>query len=266
MNRIGFLRNKDSIYFVIIIFLFIAGYSFFFTSRLWMPPGSDVRYFTNLNEEVNWGSRTVKIIRWDYCNKSKIMEVELDVANKEYDGKNVYDFEALEYGGEELSVKKIVEEADWIVLQISGLPKRWSEVSLRMFVEGTNEDRLKLYTNVKNVNKVEKIAEKDINGYRVGRFEKEVLNYQNEINDKNKQIESLTTEIENIQAEMARLEDGKTYQTELQIEATNEKISEANIKMISNQEKIVELQEEIAEINKRIEMVKLQINEVLNSD
>lgn len=266
MNKVGFFRNKDSIYFVIIIFLFIAGYAFFFTSRLWMPPGSDVRYLTNLNEDVKWGNRTVKIIRWDYCDKSKTMEVELDVENTEYDGKNSYDFEALEYGGKELKIKKIVEEADWLVIQISDLPKRWSEVSLRMFVAGTDEDRLKLYTNIKAVNKVENIVEKDINGYRVGRFETEILNYQNEVDEKNKDISELTTEIENIQAEIARLEESKTYQTELQIEATNEKISEANLKLVSNQEKIVSLQEEITEINKRIEMVQLQINEVLGID
>lgn len=266
MNKVGFFRNKDSIYFVIIIFLFIAGYLFFFTSRLWMPPGSDVRYLTNINEDVNWGSRTVRIIRWDYCDENKIMEVELDVENSEYDGKNSYDFEALEYGGKELKIKKIVEEADWIVIQISELPKKWSEVSLRMFVAGTDEDRLKLYTNIKAVNKVEKIVEKDINGYRAGRFEAEIINYQAEIDSKNKEISELTTEIENIQAEIARLESSKTYQTEIQIEATNEKISEANVKMVSNQEEIVTLQEEIAEINKRIEMVQLQINEVLSSD
>lgn len=266
MNKIGFFRNKDSIYFVIIIFLFIAGYAFFFTSRLWMPPGSDVRYLTNLNEDVNWGNRTIQIIRWDYCDESKTMEVELDVENSEFDGKNSYDFEALEYGGKELKIKKIVEEADWIVIQISELPKRWSEVSLRMFVAGTDSDKLKLYTNIKAVNKVEQVVEKDINGYRVGRLEAEILNYQNEVADKNKEISELTAEIENIQAEISRLEESKTYQTEIQIEATNEKISDANTKLISNQEKIMDLQEEIEEINKRIEMVQLQINEVLGSD
>lgn len=260
-------KIKSSISFILVVFLFIGGYTFFFTSRYWMPVGSDAERLTKLNVVNAWDDdREVTIIRWDYCEKSSSMEVELDIKNLSFDGNNTYDFSAVESINGKMKVETVLEEADWVIIRLTELPKRWSEISLRIDKQEPDEDdtTLKVYTNVNDVNRVEQIIDKDINGYRKGRFEMQLAAYQKQISDVENEIQSKTEYIEEIQGEIARLETEKQYQTEEQKAETDKLIADANSRMASEQEAIVKLQDEIVEVNERIAMLQRQMEEVLN--
>ena len=144
-------RNKDAIRFFIIIFFFVGGYVFFFSSTYWMPTSADASYLTKIGVTNSWEDREVTINRWQYSETQQLMEIDLDVANKSYDGINKYKFSAMDLKGNKLKCDVMIEEDDWIILRISGIPKRWSDVSLRMEMPDGTGDRLKLYTNVVDV-------------------------------------------------------------------------------------------------------------------
>ena len=170
MNTINFKKNKESIRFFIIIFFFVGGYAFFFSSMYWMPASVDASYLTKVGIENTWNNRHITITRWDYSEEQGVMEVELSVENKSYDGKNTYDFSAVDLRGRKLTIDTQVTDTDWIVLQIKDIPNKWSDISLRMEVAGEDKERLKLYTNINDVNKVKRIKSLNRIGYLQKRF------------------------------------------------------------------------------------------------
>ena len=195
MNTINFKKNKESIRFFIIIFFFVGGYAFFFSSMYWMPASVDASYLTKVGIENTWNNRHITITRWDYSEEQGVMEVELSVENKSYDGKNTYDFSAVDLRGRKLTIDTQVTDTDWIVLQIKDIPNKWSDISLRMEVAGEDKERLKLYTNINDVNKVKRIKSLNRIGYLQKRFESEICNYKKGVEHKQGEIKILNQEI-----------------------------------------------------------------------
>ena len=258
MNKINFKKNKESIRFLLIIFFFIGGYVFFFSSMYWMPASVDASYLTRVGKETTWNDRNVTITRWEYSEKQNLMEVELSVENKSYDGKNKYDFSAVDLRGRKLKAETVIEDADWIVLQLKEIPEKWSDVSLRMEIAGADKERLKLYTNINEVAKVEKIETLSRSGYLKKRFEGEIENYQTSVSEKQKKIETLQGEIGEVRKEIERITESKLYQTDKQKQESDSLISDANSTISTKEKQIATLQSEIEEINKRIEMKEKQ--------
>lgn len=253
-DRISIKRNKDVIRFFIIIFFFVGGYVFFFSSTYWMPTSADASYLTKIGVTNSWEDREVTINRWQYSETQQLMEIDLDVANKSYDGINKYKFSAMDLKGNKLKCDVMIEEDDWIILRISGIPKRWSDVSLRMEMPDGNGERLKLYTNVVDVEKVAELKSMDRNGYMAQKFNIEISNMQKEVEADNKQIDKLNNEIAEVQKEIERINKEKIYQTDKEKTESDSLIAEANSTITSKQKDIQELMADIDEINKRIDM------------
>lgn len=264
MNTINFKKNKESIRFFIIIFFFVGGYAFFFSSTYWMPASVDASYLTRLGIENTWNDRQVIINRWDYSEEQSLMEVELSVENKSYDGKNTYDFSAVDLRGKRLTVKIQVADPDWIVLQIKDVPDKWSDISLRMDMAGDDRERLKLYTNINDVDKVKGIENLDRTGYLQKRFESEVTNYSKEMEKKKNEIEKLQQEIAEVEKEIDRLTEAKLYQTDKQKQESDTLIADAQSTISSKEKQINTLNGEIEEINQRIEMKERQKADLTN--
>ena len=148
----------------------------------------------------------------------------------------------------------MIEEDDWIILRISGIPKRWSDVSLRMEMPDGNGERLKLYTNVVDVEKVAELKSMDRNGYMAQKFNIEISNMQKEVEADNKQIDKLNNEIAEVQKEIERINKEKIYQTDKEKTESDSLIADANSTIASKQKQIQELIADTDEINKRIEM------------
>ena len=262
-EKYSFHQKKGNLRFFLILFVFTGGYLFFFTSNAWMPAGSSANALTPPGQETVWNGRTVSVTRWDYCEKSSVMEVELDIRNTAYDGQNTYRYSALEKLGGKLSVSVILEEGDWVILRITDLPKRWSEVSLRMDMAEHAESAglLKLYTNVNDVNRGSSIEERDRDGYRKVRFETQIQTYQNMIGSLQDEIRDLENEKQEISRETARLQEGRQYETLEQQRATDQAVAEAESKYKSAEAEIAEKRAEITEMNERIVLTQKQMEE-----
>ena len=262
IDKIQLRKNKESLSFIIIIFLLTGGYLFFFTSTLWMPPSADASYLTPVGKEVIWDDRTITINRWQYSKEQQEMEVEIMVDNKSYDGKNKYTFSAVELRGNKLKTAVKVSDEDWIVVQIKDIPRRWSDVSLRMNVDGKNTTTLKLYTNLNDVSNVKKIESLDYVGYKNKRFSNEILIYEKEIKDNQKQQDNLRNENNEITKEIKKIQQEKVYQTDFQKQDSDSKIAEAQNDITNNEKIINDLDGDINEIRQRIEMTKKQIQDL----
>lgn len=263
-QSVSIKSKRGTLMFRFFIFLFIGGYIFFFTSKLWMPTAGDATMLTKIGTSTTWNDREVTLLRWQYAPDQKRMEVELSVANKKFDGINSYKYEAVESNGSVLETKVIIEDPDWIIVQIEGVSKKFSEVSFRMISteEDSNVETLKFYTNTNDVSRVDKLDVKTRNGYLVNRYEEEIANYQSEIDDLTSQISENKSQIKEIKKEISRLQSKKDYETEEEVTETNTLINEARSSMENLQSKNEKNETQIAEYKERISNLQEKKNSI----
>lgn len=265
MNSYFWKKIKGNIQFIVPVTIILFGYIFFFTSNYWMPIGSNVSYFTKPGYKQEWNNREITLIRWDYCEQDQSMEIELDIQNNSFDGINKYIVSATDMNEGYIDIAKVVEEPDWIIVKLSNVPKRWSEISLRLMMNEEDEDPCKVYTNIKKVKHVKTLGQKDITGYRINRFNLEIENYQNEIKNIEEEKDKINKSTQNITEEINRLLEQEKFQTDQQKEETDSVINNARSQINSNNETIQGLEVKIAEINRRIEKTKEKIKELNDS-
>jgi hypothetical protein len=256
------LNNKNA-GFYIIIFLFIAGYVLFFSSYRWMPVGIAANLQTKLGQIKQFNGRQITLLRWDYCKKQNTMEVELNIQNSSFDGKNKYNYLSMDKAGNNASIKTVLEEPDWVILQIKNIPHRWSEMVLRVGMKSSKAQYLKFYTNINDVNKVKKITVKTRAAYLKGRFKRTIDMYYIQIEHAYKNIEKNQKERKEILQEISRLKESEKYQTTSQKEETESSINEADSRFKEDREKINNLYKKITEIHSKIDLTKKEMNEVL---
>ena len=257
-------RNRN-IFFSIVLFLFIGGYTVFFTSRFWLRIPVQSGNATKIGTTVDWNDREVKLIRWEYSKQQNEMEVELDITNKRYDGINRYKFSAVDLNGNPLYVDKIIEEDDWIVLQIKDLPSRWSDISLRMDMPKESEDTtLKLYSSLQDVKKVGKIEKRSRTEYKVLRCDSQIADYNKKIQKAEQKQGKLNRENLRIDDKIAELKEKETYQTDEEKENTEQLISDAESQKQMNTDEMEELKNKVTEYQQRVSNIEKQKEKIAN--
>jgi len=255
-------KRKGNLALFGIVFFFIAGYIFFFSSTMWMPSNLAASLQTPLKENVQWGERTLQIRRWDYCETEQVMEVEIDMDNKSFDGKNHYQYSAINRNNDQLKVVKMIEDSDWIVLRIENVTDNFGEISLRMDMMGEPDDNtLKLYTNVNAVKRVKNLEKRDRKGYQLLRLQRDTESYQKEISTLEKKKKSLLEKNQRMQDEINHLQSEESYQTEEMKAEQTDKINEIQSEISANQDEIQSYDLQLKEKRERIELIKKQMTQ-----
>lgn len=259
----------ETLYFVSVFVLFIAGYLFFFTSNYWMPVSSSATAYTEVGRELSWNGKGVTLTRWDYCEKDQLMEVEIDIRNLAYDGQNRYQFSAQSRSGKQITVTPIIEDEDWIILHLVDVPERWSEILLWMDQKEYSDQTagaLKLFTNINDVNEVDRIETKDWAGYRKQRFENQITLYQDQIAEYQKEIADNQNKIQEIEKEILRLDGSKKYQTVDEQVQTDQSIENARKEIAEKQQENMDTQDLINQLTEKVSLIQKQMEEVLPED
>lgn len=255
-------KRKGNLALFGIVFFFIAGYIFFFSSTMWMPSNLAASLQTPLKENVQWGERTLQIRRWDYCETEQVMEVEIDMDNKSFDGKNHYHYSAINRNNDQLKVVKMIEDSDWIVLRIENVTDNFGEISLRIDMMGEQDDNtLKLYTNVNAVKRVKDLEKRDGKGYQLLRLQRDTESYQKEISTLEKKKKSLLEKNQRMQEEINHLQSEESYQTEEMKAEQTDKINEIQSEITANQDEIQSYDLQLKEKRERIELIKKQMTQ-----
>ena len=112
------MKNNAIINLALIVI--IGGYLFFFTSNLWIPHNASAKKQTPLNESVEWADRAITIERWDYCERSRLMEVYMDIKSNTYDGIYAYKYEAVDRSEDKLKVSLQWKNRNGLYLEYRG--------------------------------------------------------------------------------------------------------------------------------------------------
>ncbi len=260
-GNLFYIRKKGSLAFYLVLFFFAGGYLLFFSSHVWMPASLSASLQTALGEEVQWAGRTLKVIRWDYCEETERMEVELELRNDTFDGVDQYRFHAAVRGSGKPVVETVIGDPDWIILQIQDVPGSFGELSLRMDLPQEQEgvETLKLYTNVNAVNRVSRLEKKDRTGYQKERALFLIEGYRKEIQEKQDSIKALENQDRKMQEEIGRLQKDTGYQTKEQMQETESRIMEIEGDRKGKAGEREKLQQEIRELEERIQLTEKQV-------
>lgn len=254
---------KGSRFYIIFFSVFIFGNAIFFLSKLFLP-SSGGEYFTSPGESVSIAGHNFTLYRWDYCEATNTMEIELDIENTDFDGFDSYGYSAMTSNNKILEVTPIIEESDYLVLQIEGVPKE-SNIALQIESEPIN-DYVKIFGNTYDCRKVDMITIKTKNAYLIDRALEEIAGYEADIKDNNSTIKNLETKINNIDIATQKIESEKIYMTESEVADADEQILSNNSKKTQYLEEIENLKMANDELKYKIKFTEEKIEKLKKGD
>lgn len=238
------------------IILFIVGYGFFFTTKMWYDDTSNMVHPTKLNSVQTWNKREIQLFDWEYCQQRKEMELQFSITNKSYDGKDTYYFTAIDSNSGYLKTETIVNENGFYVVRIKKVPDKWKEIA---FFISTNEEQTeycKLFTNKQDVARTNDLIEHTYNEYMMIRLDSEITMYNEYIETLQADIEEQKKQIDICSKDIQKYEDEKKFQTQMEQADTDMLISEIQMKISAAQSAITSDTDKIEEYNKRIALIK----------
>lgn len=250
-------RRKKNILLNLFIFVFVFGYMLFLTSSSWYPAHTDLIRPTAINKEQLWNDRTVTVTSWEYSEEQQLMEIKIEILNTSYDGIDHYEYEAVDRKKGFFKVTPLLEDEDYLVLHISDIDKRWSEISLRLKLPGgdresSDTDQIKLYTNVDKVKRVDVIKSKTPKQYYADRINEKIERYQDLISKLTEENVGYQESINQAKENIVTMENKKEYQTDQEIKETEEIIVRINTEIDTMQSKVDENEATIIEYQERI--------------
>lgn len=272
-NKKKNLKLNVSNLYILAAFLFILGFGFFGTSKLFMAedvPVNQSPLHTEMDLRAN-GKFTIN--DWTYDEKQNLMEVTL-VTNSMQDYLTQLDFTAVsrERLSKKLPTEIVYNESDIYVIHIKEVPKDFNQMALRLnkdekdfeklFSEEEQEEALQknqvistIYTDERVV-KAEGIEDKNYTEYALEITEELIMDAQKEIEKLESKVVVTDKIIAEIQQEIERLQTNLLYQTvEEQVE-TNNKVFDLQ-KDIEDYEKEKEVHnEDIKNLQYKMERLK----------
>lgn len=249
-------QNKILIGFAII---FLVGYTFFFTSNLWMPRSYEDARVTEIGSSIEANERKITLISWTYCEEKHTMEVVLEIVNTSLDGIEEYLFTAYDKDEGRCEVEKRIDKSDLVVLDISKVPSRWTSISLRMNAESGNTntetenfDTIRLYTSKRVIDRVDDISPKSEKEYRtiscnlkIEKFNEEIEVALSEIKECEETISSADKRIDELNAKLEYETKDEKAETLSQIASITSAKESANLTKQAKEDLIRQLSEKI---------------------
>ena len=231
------------------LIIFFLGYAVFFTSRLWLPTPYEGVAITPIGKSVTVEDRTLTIDSWKYSKEQREMEIIVEVNKTSLDSVNTYNWSVATATGK-LDTKAVHESKDIVVLKVTNVPRRWTELALNMSLKqedmnkGLEFSSLKVYTNDKHVDFVKKIKHKSTKGYLREAYLSKIEGYkaQLKITNADKMIKDLTDKMQ--------------YQTSSDQQKTGDEISNISSERDSLNDRLKEKDAEIKEMQQRIDIQK----------
>lgn len=272
-NKKKNLKINVSNLYILAAFIFILGFGFFGTSKLFMAEDVPINQSPLRTEMDLRANGKFSINDWTYDEEQNLMEVTL-VTNGIQDYMTKLDFTAVsrERLSKELPTEIVYNESDIYVIHIKEVPKDFNQMALRLnkdekdfeelFVEGEKAEEPEenqvistIYTDERVVKK-ERLQDKNYTDYALDITEGLIADAQKDSEKLEGKIVVTDEIIDEIQREIERLQTDLLYQTvEEQVE-TNNKVFDLQKDIEDYEEEKNVLNEDIKNIQYKMERLK----------
>lgn len=261
------LKHNKNCSFVFFIIFFICGYTLFLSSSFWFPSMGIAKNFTAIDTTLTLDNHNFTLRNWTWNEAQKLMEIEIDVTNNNYDGNDKYLFSCRDQRFHSLEVIPIIEEKNLLVYHIK-TPDDFKELSFRLKVDKGKDnksysDMIRFYTNLQSVDRVEKIEPLTINGYYIQRLERTILQYNKEIDtyqayitELDNKITAAKEEISALNETMNLLSSDDAEKSKKRIDAIKSNITDFETEKNKTEESIFIIQDKITDTTKKLEQYK----------
>lgn len=261
------LKKRNKRYFQRIMIALIAFYAICLTSKMWLKNNYKNIDITPIGSVVSQNNREVTLISWSYCRDERKMEVLLGISNTAYDGNDTYEWSAEDKDAGSLKVTPIIEERNFVVLQLTDLPSRITVISLRMDQSKIQDfETIRLYAAPdRNMKSVTDIKVKSKEEYQIQQIQSEIELANETISDLEEEIRKNKSTIRNLNTAIKDAESDLQYQTSSEMESTNQKISTLRSQKKNANEAIDTAKNKIQELNEKIENLNKEIDSISSS-
>lgn len=261
------LKKRNKRYFQRIMIPLIAFYAICLTSKMWLKNNYKNIDITPIGSVVSQNNREVTLISWSYCRDERKMEVLLGISNTAYDGNDTYEWSAEDKDAGSLKVTPIIEERNFVVLQLTDLPSRITVISLRMDQSKIQDfETIRLYAAPdRNMKSVADIKVKSKEEYQIQQIQSEIELANETISDLEEEIRKNKSTIRNLNTAINDAESDLQYQTSSEMESTNQKISTLRSQKKNANEAIDTAKNKIQELNEKIENLNKEIDSISSS-
>lgn len=241
------IKKKNGKFLKMFLLIFIVGYAFFFTSNFILPVATPKITATPIGKAQEVNHRSVTVVSWDYSKEDDEMEIILEISNNSLDGINRYRFSAVEKTKGRIDCQMVLQRNDFVVLHLTDVPGRFSEISLRMLIPAgndTEESEMRFYTHKDAVTYVNDIKTRDEESYRLLAIDKKIENskqlieqYENDIKTERKKITEADKRIAEIDKNIKYLagDDLENAQSDRSTLVSDVSRAEGNIENLSKQ-------------------------------
>lgn len=238
-----------------------AFFAIMWTSFIWIPKSKEQFQVTQLNVAMSEPNtkRLLTLVRWDYSEADKMMEVQFRMENQSFDGRDEYAWSAVDRRKGRLSAESIYSDNEIIVVRINEVPSNWSTISLRMgFVESNPDEQplFKIYGDESNIQVVEWIENREGRDYYILDFNNTITYYESEIVKAENEITNTKAKIKEVSETIENKSQKLEYMTDQELEVAMSEINSLKEMIEDCHENISDYKDSIEEYNQRI--LKLQ--------
>lgn len=248
------LKRDQNRFLIGFLILFIVAYAFFFSSAQWMPDSYTGVKTTAAGTQKNLEDRTITLASLSYSEEQQRVEAIIQIQNQALDGIHHYEWSAVDKQKGKMKTKLVLEREDLVVLHIS-VPKRWTELSIRMNLPAS-EESLRIYASKRDIVRVSSITALTPQEYEQKILRQLVTDYREEIRKEEVRISKEQKRIQEAEKQIQKLEEDLKYQTEEDGLTTKEQIYGMEAEKEASQNQIQEAKDSIAEYEAKIEKVK----------
>ncbi len=253
-------QYKYNIAIMIYIIIFVSGYTFFFSSNIWMKKDTSKIVTTPFNSVQNWNNNEMTLLKWDFSPKSKEMEIILNLDNTGIDEAN-YQFSATYMSSvKKYPVEQILSKEHLVVLRLRSVPNKWGAVRIDIF-DGKGSSSI--FASDKSVSIVENIETKTFNEYMVIQLETTIKHYNDLIENNYERIDKNNKIIDDSYAQINEIFKTMEYQTDKQKDTSQQKISSLLQKVSTSENAIKDIGADSEEYVLRILNVKRKLKKYI---
>ena len=228
-------RQKYNFALMIYIIIFVAGYTFFFSSNIWMEKNTSQIITTRINSVQRWNSNALTLLEWEFSEQTNEMEIVFSLDNTGIYDVN-YQYSAVYMSSpKKYPVETVLAQENLVVLHVKDVPRKWGAIRIDVS-DGSGKGAI--FASEDSVEYVDTIELKTFEEYMIVQLESSIDYYNGKIQNNYNTIDNCNTAIINYYERIQNILASTEYQTAQQNEQSQKSITTILQKISSNENTI----------------------------
>lgn len=249
------IRKSESTIYTICSLIFIVGLVFLLNSNKILNKDFN-NMSTELNKQILLTNVKVELKNREFNPETGLVKFTIEVKPNDVLKDNAVKVELKEKAEpQKILNTNLIKISDDEYVVYANLNKKWTITSLNVIVgneESSSKNSVKLYSDIDNITKNNKLKQEDKNTLNAELTEDEIKSTRKEISETVNKIEEKNNSLTTIEDKIKSLEENKKYQTDSEKVSTDTTISSLKTSMENIKNEVKEMEKKKKELEKKI--------------